>query len=542
MQLYIIGIGQCGTSVAFDVISHLTGFVKSKEVTSSPKKGGSQAASNELLKLLNQDVSRREWVFRIQSWASRLLNEQSRGRKAFVPPQIAIIDGNPDNFVKDAFQNFRGTVQLDPERESSDMRQLADLILGTTVLGLGTWNSGCANGIVGERVAREHLPPADLQAQLGVNDQGKLTDSNAPPFPVAIFLVVSSGGGATGSGGGVYLAQGDVLFNKPAQPSQPRHMLTLNAIVLPSTTASLDNRRYALNCGRALARHANAIEESGDDRNRPSSILLFSNPHDEGDSKMLQQLNNYIAELAVRMGNFTFPGNVARIARDLDVREQVRFLSAKTSVVAMSHLDSMAWNEQGLESKLVELAFVDMYAQDVRVKAHGLSIENLRSDADGDAAITGVLSTVSSALYVIGIPPNFDRALSLESFAAHLRSCSGSQLRSGIRAFAYGSTQDLELTVFLRYKTMNACPLAAHFVGQYIDEQWNPDASGTLETSYLRGRMELDDDDAEAFEEIVDDLDELADVLDFDMFTMRPPRNQFRPSGPASCCGGRSKE
>ena len=530
MQTYIIGIGQCGTSVAFDVISNLTGFVKSKDVTSSPQGAGNKAASNKLLELLNRDLKRREWLSPLRSWASRLWNGPGASR-AFVLPRIAIIDGNPDNFVKDAFQNFRGAVHVDEESNDNDLRQLADLITTTNVLDLGGWKSGCANGIVGERVAFNYLPPPALRDALGVDGLGNLNGPDGPPFPVAVFLVVSSGGGATGSGGGVYLGQTDALLAKTGPPSQPRHTLALNVVVLPSTTTSLDNRRYALNAGRALARHGNIvrIQNAGEGGNKPSSTMLFSNPRDEGDSRSLQQLNNYIAEFAIRVGNFTYPGSVAPIARDVDVRELLRFLSGKVSVLAMSHRSGESWDEPEIEAMLVERAFVDMYGDEVDTKKpHGLSVEDATEVVDGNAS-TGGLSTASSAIFVVGLPPKFKRRLSLKKIGAHIKTRSGSPLRSGIRAFSYGTAKDLELTVLLRYRAMSACPLARHFVGQYIGEEWNFAAAEVPETDYLRARMEQDDDDAEAFEEIVADLDELGG-LDFSGYTVR--QQGGRRSGP----------
>ena len=537
MQTYIIGIGQCGTSVAFDVISQLTGFVKSKDVTSSPQSGGSDTARNQLQALLDRDMRRRETlVARIESWASRLWNGPNQDRRAFVPPKIAIIDGNPDNFVKDAFQNFRGTLAAQPEEDDEandgNLRHVANLIMETKVLDLGQWRSGCANGIVGEQVACTYLQPEQLRAQLGVDGQGNLADANMP-FPVAIFLVVSAGGGATGSGGGVYLGKTDALVTRE---ERPRHATTLNVVVLPSTTSSLDNRRYALNAGRALARHGNVIGVQNDDidSNRPSSTMLFSNPRDEGDSKSLQRLNNYIAEFAIRLGNFTFPGNVARIARDVDVRELVRFLYGKVSVLAMSHLPRDGWKEPEIESMLVKRAFANMYETDADVeKPYGVSVEDPVAALEStDTA--GVLSTASSAIFMIGVPPNFERALSLEQINKHVRTRSTSLLRSGIRAFSYGSSKDLELTVLLRYRTMSACSLASYFVGQYISGHWSSPASEIPETEYLRARVEQDDDDAEAFEEIVDDLNELESNMSFNGYTVRrqSDRTWFSSSAP----------
>ena len=351
MQIYIIGIGQCGTSIAFDVISQLTGFTKSKEVTSSPQQGGSEAAGNELLRLLNRDLGNRErWQGQLKAWVDRLVNPASPS-KTFVQPQIAIIDGNPDNFVKDAFEKFRGVLPgKDPE--DGDIKRLADLINGTQVLDLGNWNNGCANGVVGETVASLKLPGKQLRASLGINQLGALSNDSIV-LPVRMYLVISSAGGATGSGGGAYLGQSDAIADR-----DPRSPLVLNALVLPSVQSSADNPKYALNAGRALARYANVIVPKEDEAvtHRKSSAVLFSNPPNEGDPAALQTLNDYMAEFSIRLANFTFAGNVARMTRDLDPGELTSFLDGKVSVLGMSCL-ATGWEEGKVERRLVGKAF-----------------------------------------------------------------------------------------------------------------------------------------------------------------------------------------
>ena len=524
MQIYIIGIGQCGTSVAFDVISELTGFVKSKEVKTLPQRGGDvEAARNDLEKRLTNDFTRTErWKTRIGSWMGRLFNDGA-GRKAFIVPKIAIIDGNPNNFVKTAFQTFAGAVVLDSSGDE-DLEQLVNLITNTQVLGFNNWASGCANGLVGEEVTASNLSPGRLQNNLGVDNLGNL----APPalFPVSVFLVVSSAGGSTGSGGGVYLAQSDALLantSAMAGANAQSHTIVANAIILPSIEASSDNKKYALNAGRALARHGNMITKqrnNGERRDRPSTTILFSNPPDEGDSRALQRLNNYLAEFAIRVANFTFPGNVARIARDVDERE-LRYLRSKTSVVAMSHLEPEHWGEEELESKLVERAFANIYESRTD-KPHGLSAEDQpRSGVDDAAPMT---SSASSAMVAIGMPRDFlgPLSLSIAKINEYLKEHSGSPLRSGIRTFAYGAGKNLELTVFLRYRTMSACALAMHFVRQYVNAPSGAETPPLSERDYIVGRAERDDDYAETFEELAAELSELDGQFEFE-FELHPP-------------------
>lgn len=505
MQIYIIGIGQCGTSIAFDVISQLTGFTKSKEVTSSPQQGGSEAAGNELLRLLNKDLTNRDrWRGKLKIWVDRLVNPASP-RKTFIQPQIAIVDGNPDNFVKDAFKRFRGALPAkDPD--DGDIRRLAELINGTRVLDLGDWNDGCANGVVGEIVASLKLPGQQLRTNLGVTNLGALGDDNVV-LPVRMYLVVSSAGGATGSGGSVYLGQSDAL----AAPV-PKSPLVLNALVLPSVQSSADNPKYALNAGRALARYANLIVPKGDGAmpSRKSSAVLFSNPPDEGDPAALQTLNDYMAEFSIRLANFTFAGNVARMARDLDPGELSSFLSGKVSVLGMSCLAS-GWREGNVERRLVGKAFEEIYssrAGDAQ-KPQGLSVER-EPEIEADDEPLDALSGATSALVVLGVPPSFleGAKLQIEKINKLVREFSNSKIGGGIRTYAYGSAKDLEFTVLLRYRNLDACPLARHFMGRYVGRAEPELAAGDMaKIEYLKRRAKGDDDYAELFGEIVNDLE-----------------------------------
>lgn len=506
MQIYIIGIGQCGTSIAFDVISQLTGFTKSKEVTSSPQQGGSEAAGNELLRLLNKDLgNRRRWQGHLRAWVDRLMNPASPS-KTFVQPKIAIIDGNPDNFVKDAFQRFRGVLPAD-DGDDSNLRRLAGLINGTKVLGLGDWENGCANGMVGETVASLKLPDDQLRGSLGVNGLGVL-GNDAAALPVRIHLVVSSAGGATGSGGGVHLGQSDaVAAHAPDSP------LVLNALVLPSVQSSLDNPKYALNAGRALARYAHLIVPKDDGAaGGKSSAVLFSNPPDEGDPAALQTLNDYMAEFSIRLANFSFAGNVARMARDLDSRELTSFLSGKASVLGMSRLES-GWEDKNVEQRLVRRAFEGIHSSraDGARKPQGLSVER-ELEVGGDGEPLDVLAGATSALLVLGVPPSFPARAKLRigKIGKLVRELSNSQMGAGVRTFSYGSAKDLEFTMLLRYRRMEACPLARHFMGRYVDRAELESAAGDLaEVQYLKRRANGDDDCAELFEEIVGDLEKL---------------------------------
>lgn len=234
----------------------------------------------------------------------------------------------------------------------------------------------------------------------------------------------------------------------------------------------------------------------------------------------MQNLNNYLSEFAIRMANFTFRGSVAGITRDVDTRE-LGFLIGKTCVLAMSHLAEELWGEVDLESTLVERALANLYESSVD-KPQGLSVES----GGGEHDPTGVLATASSAMVIVGVPPKFEGSLKIARLVNCLKEHSGSKLNSGIGSFAYGSAKHLELTVFLRYRTMDACPLAVHFVDQYLGVTWDVDVDEMPETEYIKmraNRDEHEDEYAETFEGFVRDLRDLGGLLDFDAYVVHRP-------------------
>ena len=520
MQIYIIGVGQCGTSIAFDVISSLTGFTKSKEVTSSPQRDGNEAATNELVALLNKDYSKIDRLLqRLQRFVERMGGDSPR--KAFVMPKIAIIDGNPNNFVKDAFERFRGglpNLGKENTEAGAERKVLANLISGTKVLPIGNWKDGCGYGIVGETVTSRELVPHAIKTNLGVDGRGGFLDSGRD-LPIRVYLVVSSAAGGTGSGGAVYLGKSDAIVQ-----THPESPLVLSALVLPSVRSSANNPKYEMNAGRALARYANVITA----RDRRStvddaSVLLFSNPSNEGDPNALQMLNDYIAEFSIRLANFTFPGNVARYARDLDPRELTSFLSRRAAAIAMSNLAAGEWEQRDIEMSLVQRAFGDIYSGG-QERPSGVSIERDLNVGPTEEPLDA-LSGVTGAIVVLGVPPSFRSSLNIARVEESLKEClAGARMPAGIRTYSYGSPSELEMTVFLRYKRLSDSPLTQHYIGRYVDlTGMDVGLSDLTETDYLKHRADSDDDYVEVFEEIVRELERLGGSDDFDRYEMSSP-------------------
>ena len=118
----------------------------------------------------------------------------------------------------------------------------------------------------------------------------------------------------------------------------------------------------------------------------------------------------------------------------------------------MSHLAEELWGDEALEPTLVKRAFDNLYESSVD-KPHGLSVESIAGGPES------VLATATKAMVIVGVPPKFERSLCTSKINACLKERCASEFVSGISTFSYGSTKHLELTVFLRYRTMNACLL-----------------------------------------------------------------------------------
>lgn len=542
MRTYIIGIGQCGTSIAFDIISSLAGFdTKSKKVASSPQRDEIEEATNELVVRLNRDYSRTDrWLQPLRRLVERIVGSDS-ARKVFILPKIAIIDGNPNNFIKDAFSQFRGGLPDFSEKDTeagAERKVLASLISSTKVLSLGNWNDGCGYGIVGETVTSRELEPCAIKTALGVDDTGRFLDGEEKKLPIRVYLVVSSAAGGTGSGGAVYMSKSDMSKSDAIVGTHSDGPLVLSALVLPSVRSSENNPRYAMNAGRALARYANVITASDHQRTvDDTSVLLFSNPSDEGNPNALQMLNDYIAEFSIRLSNFAFLGDITRYARDLDPSELTSFLSRKTAAIAMSSLaNSSEWEKLDIEKELVRRAFKDIYLESEERPAGlsptgpsiesptGLSIERELNVGPSEKPLNA-LSGVTGAIIALGVPPSFRSPINIARIEGFLKeNLDGARIPAGIRTYSYGSPSKLEMTVLLRYRRLSDSPLTQHYIGRYVDLAGIDLESSILsETDYLKRRADGDDDDVEVFEEVVSELERLGVSDSFDKYVISSP-------------------
>ena len=525
MQTYIVGIGQCGSSITLDMISKLTGFTKSKEITSRPQEYGSKAATNELLTKLISDYEGRNWVGQLADQFRRIFGIDTGPDGAMlVDPRFALIDGNDDNYVKNAFSVFQGALTNPVDDLTPLQRYLVDLILSTEVLDLADRNNGCANGIVGEAVVSKALPADGLREKLGIDGSGFLVppNSNVRGARVRIFFIVASAGGGTGSGGSAHLASDAILDGSKSD----RGSLAVNLVVLPSTQASSFNPRYALNAGRFLARSGCVVYSEAKSDQRRFSTVLFSNPPNEGDFRQLQALNDYIVEYMMRCANFSFVGVVARVCRDVDPLELITFMDGKCIVLAMNHLDGYAQDSSDLETELVEPAFSSVFehtAAGLDQRARGLSIERHLDSPDSSDDTVDVLAQSTAAFIALGTPPGFGRAINVPKIQQLVREFSGSPLSSGISSYSYGSLKDLEITIMLRFRNLEHNALAKHFVKRYagMGRPTRPRgrAKPLPEADYIDQAAKAEHADAEAFEEIAQNR---RSTEGFDAFMLDP--------------------
>ncbi|MDE0421703.1 MAG: hypothetical protein OXK76_12570 [Gammaproteobacteria bacterium] len=508
MQTYIVGIGQCGSSITLDLIAKLTGFSKSKEIRSRPQQHGSKAATNELLTKLMSDYERRNWIGQLADKLKGFVElDKDPGGALLVDPKFAIIDGNDDNYVKNAFAAFQDELTNPVEDLTPLQRYLVDLILDTQVLDLAGRDNGCANGIVGEAVVSNVFPADELRRSLGIDGSGFTVSSHSSGRGprVRIFFIVASAGGGTGSGGGAHLACDAILDG----PESDRGSLVVNLVVLPNTQASVLNPRYALNAGRFLARSCAMVFRRGQPNQRSFSTVLFSNPPNEGDYGQLQALNDYLVEYMMRCANFTFSGNVSIVCRDIDPLELISFMEGKCIVVAMNHLDDRAQDSSDLETELVKPAFGNVFEQDRSgdQRARGLSTERyLTAPEGGGDDRADVLAQSTAAFVALGIPPRLHRTIDVPKVMRLIQEASGSALSSGIYAYSYGSLEDMEITIMFRFRRLEENRLASHFVKRYAGKGRPTKPRGRarplLEANYIERASKVEDADAEAFEEI----------------------------------------
>lgn len=414
MKINLIGLGQCGSFVVYDVIAVLF-----KQKTSKEIRGDIQSRwmhdFNQRLAQLNSRGG--EWKISFKKYFSKLGYPDI--------PQFFVIDGNRKNAILDGLQGQK-------------LNKIAPLQILAKPLIVSNRDNGCTLGQIGEQVFRN-----EIKLTTNSNVFNQLKNNNQ----IEINALVFAGGGGSGSGGAPVL--NEVLSNKDS--------LLFNMMVLPPYRIS--DRRQTWNTGRCIMRLASTGKQT--------ALLLFSNLSEDSDDQT--NLNLYIGRLILRLANFGYPGNVAKVATDLDRKDLQTFFAGKPAFVGMSSLNKEKPSEGEIE-EMVKRALAHRGKQD----NEGLSIvlpKTLQKEQ---------LRQIKMVMVVLGLPPQYARDASIvdtvkQKVMEHLET----KLENlDCRAYSYTSPKEIELTIFLRHSNYKSNFLLYHFLHQYL--KWH----SSKETEY----------------------------------------------------------
>jgi hypothetical protein len=282
MKIKLIGLGQCGSFVVYDVIASIFRQTPSKEI-----RGIKQTHWQHKRQSVNSQVR--------SGGAEKRLNFNNYFKDPKLPDMLHsyIIDGNCKNAIIDGLQGQEINKKLAP------LRSLAKPLV------LNRRNNGCHFGQVGEYVFRKEktLP-------------NNIFTCVKPDEKMEINAVIFAGGGGSGSGGAPVL--NEVLPNEDS--------LLFNLMVLPPLY--ILDRRQSWNIGRCIIRLA--------DVGKQTSLLLFSNLSESLDDQYFT--NQYIGQLVSRLAYFGYTGNISKVSTDIDKKDLQVFFSGKPAFVGMSSL------------------------------------------------------------------------------------------------------------------------------------------------------------------------------------------------------------
>jgi hypothetical protein len=234
--------------------------------------------------------------------------------------------------------------------------------------------------------------------------------------------------------------------------------LLINMMVLPPYDIS--DRRQSWNTGRCIMRLATLDKQT--------TLLLFSNLSENLTDQF--NVNEYIRKLVVRLANFGYPGNVPKVATDVDRKDLQVFFSGKPAFVGMSSLDRDEPDTVQIE-QLVEQALA------VRSGTDGLSIEI------PEKYETALLKKIKSVMIVLGLPPKYAGEVNIVDIVKRkVAERLGKDLSEiDCRAHSYTSLDEVELTIFLRHTTYRSNFLLDHFLNSYL--KWHEGEA--TESEYL---------------------------------------------------------
>jgi hypothetical protein len=407
MKIKLIGLGQCGSFVVYDVIAYLFDQKTSKNIKAGPQ--------TQWRRDVNKITS---WFKSTRASVSIKYKKYFKGLKTADIPQFFVVDGNRNNAVVDGLQG------------DDINKSLGALKILVAALSLADRNNGCSFGQVGEY---EFCKEKRFGTSNSVFNKLKFDEQ-----PEIINVLVFAGGGGSGSGGAPVLNA----------ETRSKDSLLFNFMVLPPQQIS--DHRLAWNTGRSVMRLSTIQSHT--------ALLLFSNLSENQDDQY--SINQYIRKLIVRLANFGYAGNIPRVATDIDRKDLQVFFSGNPAFVGLSSLKQDDPSEENI-IELVNQAFTPIIGED----PHGLSIE-YPEEGEGE-----LFKTISKILIVVGLPTKYKDSAKIidiakrqvaERFKRNL-----SQL--DCRAYSYTSLDEVELTIFFRHNNYRSNFLLNHFLDSYLE-------------------------------------------------------------------------
>src|SRR5262245_46151046 len=261
MRIKVVGLGQCGSFVVYDVLAHLFDGKPSKELRSASNQPDFQVQLENAFYRIKRPIAT----------VSYRVSRYFLGFKTADLPKFFVVDGNSNNAM------IAGLT-----RDNTD--RLDELDISVNSLSLSEMNTGCSYGQVGEYFFRKEKNDYTNSA---LYSEIKFSDSESTDINIVVF----AGGGGSGSGGAIVL-------NEQAKEKSTREKspLLFNMMVLPPYNVSEFRLRF--NTGRCITRLSTS--------ERQTSLMLFSNLSDDLNDQYA--VNKYIRETIIRLANMGFPG------------------------------------------------------------------------------------------------------------------------------------------------------------------------------------------------------------------------------------------
>ena len=452
MKINLIGLGQCGSFVVYDVIAYLFDLDESsKMIRAAPQSQWKRFVRRLTSKLNSRGAS---WKLSMKKFFL--------GLKTPDIPQFFVIDGNRKNAVVDGLLGEGINKKLGP---------LQVLVAALT---LTNRNNGCNLGEVGEyvfRTEKEAASNSKVFSRLKTSDQ------------IEINTLVFAGGGGSGSGGAPTLnkeLRNGELRNKD---TLLKDALLMNMLVMPPYHIS--DRKQRWNTGRCIMRLSKVHKQT--------ALLLFSNLSESLNDQY--HVNRYISKLIVRLANFGYVGNVPKVATDIDRKDLQAFFSGKPAFVGMSSLgkDKGEPTQEEIEA-MVDQALTPRKKQDT--EEHEMSDENISglSIEVPEVLEQMVLRQIKMVMVVIGLTPKYEGKVNIvdivkRRIAKKLATDLGNL---DCRAYSYTSPNEIELTIFFRHSNYQSSFLLDGFLKSYFEWYDEEKIESDYLSKILKGKLDSD--------------------------------------------------